>query len=280
MRIIDAHHHLWDPARRAYPWLKPLPRIHRPYNLGDLRAHAEAVGVGQTVLVQTLPDVSETHELLTIAAQSAGLVTGVVGWLDVTTPDLHRRLDELRAAPGGEHLVGIRHQAQDEADPRWLQRPAVVDGLRALAHAGLVFDLLVLPEQLPAAISLVERVPDGRFVLDHAAKPPIRSGTLEPWARQLRQLAAHPSVTCKLSGLVTEADWGRWQVADLQPYADVVLEAFGPQRVMAGSDWPVCELAASYAQVWDTTTALISALPDVEQAEVLAGVAARTYRLP
>ena len=279
--IVDAHHHLWDPTRRSYPWLEPAPlaTIRRPYRLDDLRARAEAAGVEWTVLVQTVPDVSETREFLAVAQQSQGLVRGVVGWIDLTARDPATLLEQLRAAPGGEHLVGVRHQAQDEPDPGWLARADVIRGLHAVAQAGLVFDLLVLPHQLPAAVAAVSQVPEGRFVLDHAGKPPIRSRDMEPWASRVRQLATHGHVTCKLSGLVTEADWQAWRTADLRPFADVVLEAFSSQRVMAGSDWPVCELAADYSQVWETTVALLTGLSATERDDVLGGVATTTYRL-
>ena len=279
--IVDSHHHLWDPATRAYPWLEAdgLEPIRRPYRLDDLRTHAGAADVHGTVLVQTVPDVSETRDLLRIAEQSQGLVRGVVGWADLTDPGLSHRLRALRAGPGGHHLVGIRHQAQDEDDPRWLLRPEVLRGLHAVAEQDLVYDLLVLPHQLPAAVGAVAQVPEGRFVLDHAAKPPVRSGELDPWETDLRRLAAHGHVSCKLSGLVTEADWQRWEISHLRPYAEVVLDAFGPRRVMAGSDWPVCELAASYPVVWQTLFALLAGLSQVERADVLAGTATRSYRL-
>ncbi len=281
MSIIDAHHHLWNPAERSYPWLEDaaLAPIRRPYVLDDLRGHADAAGVHRTVLVQTVSDLSETRQFLTVAHASRGLIAGVVGWVDLTDPDVERTLAELRASPGGELLVGIRHQVQDEEDPGWLLRPDVLRGLQAVAAAGMSYDLLVFPQQLAAAAGAVERVPEGRFVLDHAGKPPIRSAVLEPWATDLRRLAGHGNVACKLSGLVTEADWQHWTMSDLRPYADVVLESFGPGRVMAGSDWPVCELAASYARVWEVASELVALLAAAEQRAVLAEVAARFYRL-
>jgi L-fuconolactonase len=247
---VDAHHHLWDPERRDYPWLAGdvLAPIRRRYDVPMLRENAMACGIQRTVLVQTVPDVDETVEFLALADQNRDLIAGVVGWVDLTagTADM---LAWLRNEPGGDLLVGIRHQAQDEPDPDWLGRADVVAGVRAVVDAGLAYDLLVLPHQLPSAISLVERVPAGRFVLDHAGKPPIATGAPEPWAGLLRRLARSPDVAVKLSGLVTEADWRAWTAADIRPYADVVLDAFGPDRVMFGSDWPVCELAASYAAV-------------------------------
>jgi L-fuconolactonase len=248
--IVDAHHHLWDPARRDYPWLAGdvLAPIRQRYDVAALRSHAAAAGIQRTVLVQTVPDVAETVEFLALADQNRDLIAGVVGWVDLTAGTADA-LARLRNEPGGDLLVGIRHQAQDEPDSNWLGRDDVVAGVRAVVDAGLAYDLLVLPHQLPSAISLVERVPAARFVLDHAGKPPIATGELEPWAGLLRRLASSPDVAVKLSGLVTEADWRTWTAADIRPYAEVVLDAFGPDRVMFGSDWPVCELAASYAAV-------------------------------
>jgi L-fuconolactonase len=248
--IVDAHHHLWDPARRDYPWLAGdvLAPIRKRYDVAALRSHTTAAGIQRTVLVQTVPDVDETVGFLALADANRDLIGGVVGWVDLTAGTADS-LARLRNEPGGDLLVGIRHQAQDEPDPEWLGRDDVVAGVRAVVDAGLVYDLLVLPHQLPSAISLVERVPAGRFVLDHAGKPPVATGELEPWAGLLRRLAGFPDVAVKLSGLVTEADWQAWTAADIRPYAEVVLGAFGPDRVMFGSDWPVCELAASYADV-------------------------------
>ncbi len=248
--IVDAHHHLWDPARRDYPWLAgdALAPIRKRYDVAALRAHTTATGVQRTVLVQTVPDVDETVEFLGLADANRDLICGVVGWVDLTAGTADS-LARLRNAPGGDLLVGIRHPAQDEPHSDWLSRDDVVAGVRAVVDAGLAYDLLVYPHQLPAAISLVERVPAGRFVLDHAGKPPIATGALEPWAGLLRRLAGAPGVAVKLSGLVTEANWDAWTAADIRPYAEVVLDAFGPDRVMFGSDWPVCELAASYADV-------------------------------
>jgi len=175
-----------------------------------------------------------------------------------------------------EWLVGIRHQVQGEPDPRWLCRADVRAGLRAVADAGLVYDLLTLPPQLPAAIETVRALDDLVFVVDHLSKPPIASGELEPWATHMRTLAAHENVVCKLSGLVTEADWGTWTVDDLRPYADIVLEAFGPDRVMFGSDWPVCTLAASYAEVVAAAEALVG---PSEREQIFGETARRTYTL-
>lgn len=282
MTTIDAHHHLWDPARREYPWLAgdALAPIRRAYTLDDLRRVTATVpGVAATVLVQTVSSVAETEEFLATAAGSAGLVAGVVGWTDLVAPDVAERLAGLRALPGGDLLVGIRHQAEDEPDPGWLLRPDVRRGLEAVAGAGLVYDLLVRPPQLPAAVELTGLLPSARFVLDHAGKPPIADGGFDDWAAAITRIAKRPNVFCKLSGLVTEADPASWQVADLRPYADHVLASFGPERVMFGSDWPVCELAASYEQVAAAAGALTAGLSSAERAEVFGATAARAYGL-
>jgi L-fuconolactonase len=281
MTVVDAHHHLWDPGVREYPWMAgpALAPIRRPFTVEDLRRETAAAGVAHTVAVQAVGDLGETEELLAAAAASGGLVAGVVGWVDLTAADVAGVLERLRAAPGGERLVGVRHQVQDEADPAWLGRADVRRGLRAVARAGLAYDLLVLVPQLPAARAAVAALPDARFVLDHAAKPAIAAGELEPWAGELAALARLPNVACKLSGLVTEARWDDWDADRIRPYADHVLGVFGPQRVMFGSDWPVCRLAASYGQVRELAEALVAGLSPAEREAVFHHTAAGAYRL-
>lgn len=275
---VDAHHHVWDLAVRDQDWITgpAMAPIRRSFGLDDLRPEAAAQGVTATVLVQTVVGPDETPELLALA-DADPLVAAVVGWADLTSPSLADDLARLREGPGGRWLRGVRHQVQHEPDPAWLARPDVVRGLATVAAAGLVYELLVLPHQLPAAVEAVRAVPGGRFVLDHCAKPPVASGEVAPWAADVRALAAAGDVVCKLSGLVTEARWGDWRTADLRPYADVVLEAFGAERVAAGSDWPVCLLAASYGQVWDAVHDLTAGCSPDERRAVLHGTAARTY---
>ena len=277
---IDAHHHLWDLDRRPQPWLtEPVMKpIHRDFGLDDFTAVARAAGVERSILVQVLPDPAETGEFLA-AADASDLVAGVVGWADLASPAIADDLAALQQGPGGQLLVGIRHLVQGEADPGWLNRPMVRHGLRATCAAGLAYDLLTLPHQLPAATDTVRALPELTFVLDHLSKPPIASGSLDAWAVRLRELAAEPHVYCKLSGLVTEAAWDSWTLEDLRPYTDVALEAFGPERVMFGSDWPVCLLAAPYAAVVDAAEELTATLTPAERAEVFGGTAARAYRL-
>ncbi|MFB9476557.1 amidohydrolase family protein [Nonomuraea salmonea] len=275
MSRIDAHHHVWDLAARPHTWLDPEPMapVRRTYTLDDLAGHAAAAGVTRTVLVQVLPDLDETREFLALAAASE-LVAGVVGWIDLTAPGV---ADTLAALPPG--LVGVRHGVQSEPDPAWLDRPDVRRGLAGVAAAGLAYDLLTLPHQLPSAIRTVAALPQLTFVLDHLSKPPIASGELEPWRGHIRELAAYPNVFCKLSGMVTEAENTSWRVSDLRPYAETVLEAFGPERVMFGSDWPVCLLAARYDQVVAAADELCAGLSEDERAAVFAGTARRAYQI-
>jgi L-fuconolactonase len=228
--------------------------------------------------VQALASASETRELLAVAAEH-DVIAGVVGWVDVQRPDVAEQIEQLRALPGGEYLVGIRHLVQDEADPRWLLREAVGRGIEALGRAGLVYDLLIKPAQLDAALGLVAGHPDVRFVLDHGAKPAIADGAFEPWANELGRLALLPNLACKLSGLVTEAGAG-WTAAQIEPYITHLLNCFGPQRLLFGSDWPVCTLAASFADVAQLARAALAArLSDGELDAVLYANAVAQYRL-
>jgi L-fuconolactonase len=276
--IIDAHHHLWDPGVRRHAWLDALPSLCRPFGLGDFAPLASAHGVSASVLVQVLPSVAETGEFLAVAASGA-LVAGVVGWADLTAPDVADQIARLRELPGGDRLAGLRHLVQDEPDPDWLDRADVRRGLRALASAGLVYDLLVRPAQLPAAIRVARDLPEVSFVLDHGGKPDIARGQYEPWASLVGALAACPNVAGKLSGLVTEAG-PHWSAAQISPYASYLIDSFGPRRLMVGSDWPVCTLAASYGGVLDLAVSLLtSRLGAADVAAVLAGNAQATYRL-
>ncbi|MGW0790653.1 amidohydrolase family protein [Streptomyces sp. NPDC002911] len=278
--VIDAHHHVWDLAVRDQDWItgEELAPIRRTFTLDDLEPEARAAGVVATVLVQTVAVAEETPEFLALADRST-LVAGVVGWTDLTAPDIADTLAGLRALPGGGRLVGIRHQVQGEPDPEWLLRPDVLRGLRAVAAAGLVYDLLVRPHQLPAAVRAAALLPDLTFVLDHAGKPPVARRTTRPWADHLRGLAALPNTVCKLSGLVTEANPGSRTVEDLRPYADTVIEAFGSDRLMFGSDWPVCRLASGYTDVLDAARELTGRLGEGGQQSVFAGTAQRVYGL-
>ncbi|MEU0407599.1 amidohydrolase family protein [Streptomyces griseorubiginosus] len=275
MTVVDAHHHVWDLAVRDQDWIAADSPLRRTFTVEGLTAEARAAGVECTVLVQTITVPEETPEFLALAAGHE-LVAGVVGWTDLTRPDVADELARLRELPGGPCLKGIRHQVQGEPDPGWLLRPDVRRGLAAVADAGLVYDLVVLPHQLPACVKAAENLPHLTFVLDHLGKPPIASGALEPWATDVRALATLPNTVCKLSGMVTEADVASWTIDDLRPYADTVLEAFGPDRLMYGSDWPVCTLAATYGEVLDTARQLLGAH---DGGQIFGGTAVRVYDL-
>jgi L-fuconolactonase len=276
--IVDAHHHLWDPATRAHAWLDGLPALRRRFGMEEFRQVSAGHEVAASILVQVLASTAETEEFLAVAAM-AGPVAGVVGWADLTSPGVAEEIGRLRQLPGGDRLVGIRHLVQDEPDPAWLDRRDVRHGLRALGDAGLAYDLLVRPGQLPAALRAASDLGGVRFILDHGGKPDIAGGQFEPWARLVGELASRPNVTCKLSGLVTEAAPG-WDSAQIAPYADWLLDCFGPARLMFGSDWPVCNLAASYRDVLALArTLLASRLGPADIDTVLAGSAITAYSL-
>lgn len=281
MNRLDAHHHLWDPQYRRPPWwdARHLP-IQRRFLVPELTTELAEHGFDASVVVQAFTDERETLDLLALAAES-GPVEGVVGWVDLAAPHVDETIDRLRSAPGGEYLVGVRHPVHDEPDPRWLLRPDVVRGLLAVAAAGLAFDLLVKPRELAAAAILAERLPQLRLVLDHLGKPAIPAGSAGPaaWRQRLTALAERDNVTCKLSGLVTEASWSSWQAVDLVAYVQAGLEAFGAERCMFGSDWPVCLLAGSYGQVLDVVETAVGGLTTQDSDLVFGGNARRVYRL-
>ena len=278
--IVDAHHHLWDPARRRYPWMEgaALAPLRREFATPELRRVTAAAGVTSTVLVQTVSDAAETVEFLATAAASGGLVAGVVGWVDLTG-DVPHQLAQLRSGPGGSALVGVRHQVEDEDDPRWLLRPAVRAGSAQVARAGLVTDLLVRTDQLAAATELVDALPGARFVLDHGAKPPVGTAAWPGWAAAVADLARRPNVVCKLSGLFTLVPAAA-PAESLTPTLEHLLETFGPRRLVFGTDWPVSTLAAPYADVVARTVAQLAPLSADEREDVLARTARSTYGLP
>ncbi len=267
--IVDAHHHLWD-LSHGYAWLDDLPKIQRTFTMADLTPILAANGVGGTILVEAgLCRPEEVTAFLGLA-QEHDQIAGVVGWCDVEDPHL----------PDGEPwLIGARSQIQGESDPDYLYRPTVLAGLRTLAAKGIAFDLVVRVDQLRACAEAAAATPELTFVLDHLGKPSIRDGAdgLAGWRAAIAPLAARPNVFAKLSGLVTEADHESWQPADLRPFVDTALELFGPDRLMFGSDWPVCLLASSYERWLDTLRELVD--PSAHSA-VFAETAIRAYRLP
>ena len=268
--IVDAHHHLWDPVATRHDWLADVPALQRRFDLADFQQASAPHGVDASVLVQVLNSTPETEEFLQIAAASTGRIAGVVGWADLTDPGIADELARLKEQPGGSLLVGIRHLVPDEPDVNWLARPDVQRGLAAVGAAGLVYDLLVRPQHLTAAIKITAALPNVRFVLDHGAKPDMATGSTQPWTKLIEELSRRPNVTCKLSGLVTEAG-PVWSQAKIAPYAGHLLEAFGPNRLMFGSDWPVCLLAASYAEVFGLARALLTGLLSQSELDAVFG---------
>lgn len=298
-QVVDAHHHVWDLTVRAQPWLERPGNeaLRRAFAEADLRPLAAAQGVTATIVVQTVTDPAETLDLLALADNS-DLIAGVVGWADLQAPGVADALAALQGRPGGSWLRGIRHPVLTEDDPEWLRRPAVLRGLAAVGAAGLCYDLVVPADQLPTAIDAAAACPGLTFVLDHLGNPEIGPQLDRQWASAIRQLAALPNTVCKLSGVLGEpppaADSRptdshppdspptgsrRPDVAHLVPCYQTVLEAFGPDRLMFGTDWPVCTLSASYATVVAAAHALTAALSPADRAAVFGGVARRVYRL-
>ena len=273
---IDAHQHFWSYTTAEYPWIGAgMDRLATDFLPADLEDVARPLGFTGSVAVQARQTVAESDWLLQLADANPFL-RGVVGWVDLRSPAVSEELARLAAH---DRFVGVRHVVQDEPDPRFLMGDAFVQGLRALRPLGLTYDLLLFPHQLPAAIELTALLPDQPFVLDHLAKPLIRTGAMNPWQADFVRLADHPNVCCKLSGLVTEANWAAWKPEDFRRYLDVALESFGPDRLMIGSDWPVCLLAADYAEAIDLVTTAIASLTPTEQAAIRGGTATRFYGL-
>jgi predicted TIM-barrel fold metal-dependent hydrolase len=278
--IVDAHHHLWVRARHPQPWIDPvtMAAIDADFGVDDLAPLAGAAGVTETVVVQAVGVEAETVDLLAVAAGD-DLVRGVVGWVDLTADDVCDRIGRLRAAPGGSSLVGVRHLVQSETDPAYLDRPDVRRGIAAVGAAGLAFDLLVRQQQIPMAARLARDLPEVRFVLDHLGKPAPGRRELADWSRDLRTLAAAPNTTAKLSGLATETGRPSWTVEDLRPAVAHALDVFGPDRLMFGSDWPVCLLATSYQRWVQVVAELLEDLDAADRAAIWRQTARRCYRL-
>jgi len=277
---IDSHQHFWSYSAADYPWIGAgMDRLARDYLPGDLRAPAAAAGIGGTVAVQARQTLEETRWLLDLADRHP-IIRGVVGWVDLRSDDVR---SELRAFVDRKKFVGVRHVVQDEPDPRFLLGEAFVRGLKHLHAFGITYDLLLYPQQLPAAVELVASMPELPFVLDHLAKPQVKTwtkpGDMDTWRRDIDALATHKNVCCKLSGLVTEAAWRDWKRADFTPYLDVALSAFGPERLMFGSDWPVCLLSGDYAEVAGIVSDFSATLSIAEQAAIWGGTATRFYGL-
>ena len=274
---IDAHQHFWQYNPAEHGWMNAeMGVLKRDFLPLDLKPLLDKQGFNGCVVVQVRQNLDETRWLLELGGQYE-FIRGVVGWVDLRSAGLD---SDLRQFAGNKKLVGVRHIVQDEPDDEFMLRDDFRRGIARLAEFDLAYDVLIYPRQLGAAIRLVEEFPQQRFVLDHIAKPPIAGRTLEPWATRLRQLARAPNLCCKLSGMVTEARWQGWKPNDFRPYLDVVFEVFGPQRLMIGSDWPVCLLAASYESAMGIVLDYIAQLPATERDGILGGNCARVYRLP
>ncbi len=278
--VVDAHHHLWDPSRTEYPWMTAeLAAIRRPFGPEDLRGLIAANGVDRTIVVQARSSLEETRELLEIAERT-DFISGVIGWVDLAAADVERSLASLRQGPGGRFLVGIRHQVHDEPDPSWLLNARVRRGLEAVGEAGLAYDLLVRAAQLPAALQAARQLSGLSFVIDHLAKPAIAAGHQDPaWAEAMAPFSDLPNVRCKLSGMVTEAEWKNWSVEDLRPYVERCVGWFGEDRLLFGSDWPVCLLAADYARVVASLREILAGMPRPAREKVFGANAVTLYGL-
>lgn len=273
--IIDAHHHLWRYSDAEYGWISPeMGLLKRDYLPGELGGEMLAAGVDGAVVVQARQSMEETRWLLE-CAESSVFIRGVVGWAPLLDGSAGAALGELVGSP---KLKGLRHVIQAEADD-FILRDDFNAGISSMLGTGLVYDILIHERQLPYAIEFAQWHPGQRLVLDHVAKPKIRDRELEPWRRNLIALGKAENVCCKLSGMVTEADWNAWTLDDLRPYLDAALEAFGPERLMAGSDWPVCLVATGYKRWWDALREWLEALTPAERGLILGGTAQRVYRL-
>jgi L-fuconolactonase len=273
--LIDAHQHFWNYDPAEYDWIDDsMAALRRDFLPPDLSIELTATGVAGTVAVQARQTLTETKWLLQLAQQNS-FIRAVVGWAPIAGSSFPELLAELAKNP---KLVGLRHVVQAEPDG-FLAGASFNHGIAALGAMNLAYDILIVERQLAEAIEFVDRHPNQIFVLDHIAKPRIAEGKLNPWAANLRELAKRQNVYCKLSGMVTEANWHSWTTASLQPYLDVVLEAFGPRRLMFGSDWPVCKVAASYRRWFDTLNGLLAHLSSEERERVFAGTATEAYRL-
>ncbi len=273
---IDAHHHLWRYHPDEYSWMtEQMEVLKHDYLPADLQPFLRRTGIQGTVVVQARQSLQETEWLVDVADQYS-FIKGVVGWVDLRSSQVREQLARFVSRP---KLKGVRHLVQDEQDDQFILQPSFLAGLGLLSEFKLVYDLLLFPKHLPVAVDVVKQFPQQQFVLDHIAKPFIKVQTLTPWDADIRALARFPNVVCKVSGMVTEAAWQQWQPSDFKRYLDVVFDCFGPERLMFGSDWPVCTLAATYAEVVLVVQEYVRGLPTATQDQIFGGTAARVYGL-
>jgi len=277
--VIDAHHHFWRYNPKEYDWIDDaMAVLRRDFLPLDLHQEIRAAAVDRVVSVQARQSLEETHWLLDLASRHEW-IAGVVGWVPLTSSEIHTILQSLLASPHGKKLRAVRHVVQGESDPQFLARPEFNAGISTLKSANLIYDILIFERQLPVAIGFVDRHPHQIFVLDHVAKPKIREGVTEPWATQMRELAKRRNVYCKISGMVTEANWQKWSLPTLRPYLDVALDAFGPDRLMFGTDWPVCRVACEYGRWKQLVEEWARPLSAAEQRQIMGETAIRAYQL-
>ncbi|MBY0373203.1 MAG: amidohydrolase family protein [Bryobacteraceae bacterium] len=273
---IDSHHHFWIYSPKEYGWMSDsMKSIRRNFLPADLQSAIAPTGINGVVSVQARQTLEETKFLLDHAAKHS-FIKGVVGWVPLIDPQVGDLLANYMAQP---KLRGVRHVLHDEADDRYMLRPDFQRGIESLHYFGLTYDLLIFEKHLPYAIELVDQHPQITFIVDHIAKPKIKERLLDPWRANIRELSKRPNVYCKVSGMVTEADWTKWTEADLTPYFDTVLEAFTPRRLMFGSDWPVCLVAAPYARWHVVAAKWIAKLSAAEQARIWGETAVAAYSL-
>ncbi len=277
---IDSHHHVWDLSVREQGWMvgEALNPIKKNFSINDLRQAITGCGIDKTVVVQTVTNYDETPELLELA-DTDDLVAGVVGFLKIDAEDAISHLDSYQSLRGFEYLVGIRDIAHDYEDVKYLSKPQVIKNVQELGKRGLVYDLLTKTPHMRAAIDLVKACPNTKFVLDHISKPYIAKADMQPWADQITELASFENVVVKVSGLFTEADWKNWKKEDFWPYLEHITKSFTPNRMMFGSDWPVCLLAATYKQSIDLVEEFTSKFSESEKNAFWAGTANKAYGL-
>jgi L-fuconolactonase len=285
VQTIDAHHHLWSYSAAEYGWIdEEMAALRRDFLPDDLKVAMASAGIDGTIAVQARQSLDETRWLLDLADatdEGGSPIRGVVGWAPIAGEDFPGVMEEF---DGRAKLKGLRHVIQDERDPHYILREDFNSGIRSMVGSGLVYEILIFERHLEDAITFVDEHPRQSFVLDHIAKPPIAAGQLEPWAARMIELGRRPNVCCKLSGMVTEADWRADPVrarslATLKPYLDIAVEAFGPSRLMAGSDWPVCLLATEYAQWFELLSSYFAAFSETERAAIFGGTAIEVYQL-
>ena len=273
--IIDAHQHYWELNRFDYSWLDDslLSAIRKDFLPEDLKSHLAETGVDKTIFVQTQHNLEENRWVLQLIEQY-DFIIGMVGWVDLASEACEDQLAEFKDDP---KFVGIRHITQDEPDDDFIVRPEVLRGLRVLEKHRIPFDLLFFVKHLHHAATLGRELPELPMVIDHLAKPQIKDQKRDDWEANFREAAQCDNLFCKLSGMVTEADWQHWKPADLKPYVEIALEAFGPERCMFGSDWPVCELAGTYQQVFDALKECVNSLSESEQEQIFCKTAQKFY---